>query len=335
MKRFAPIALVLGGWLLLIGTAAAQSTTGDGWPPQSALFNDALFLARAVPFLIALGIIVGIVEARRDARRGGDAILGERVRRHDASSVIAHWLNAIGLILGLITGALVLGWIDGGPELRAVFLIHYVGAALTIFAIFNHLTRHGISGGTGLIPKRFGVIRDLIGELFEYAGLFGPEGAVLRIPWPKAIRQPIAKYVKALLGYKPSRTGKYLATEQTLSYPLWAILIGAIVVTGLIKLMRYTYPISSTLVASATAIHDLATIGIAVMLVIHLLPLLLVPANWPLLLSMFRTTVPRRYAQHRHPAWYKELEARQQTEAAVEEAREGGVGRAASARAGD
>jgi cytochrome b subunit of formate dehydrogenase len=160
------------------------------------------------------------------------------------------------------------------------------------------------------------VIRYLIGELLEYAGLFGPRGAVLRISWPKAIRLPIARYVRALLGYKESEIGKYLATEKTLSYPPWAILIGLITVTGLIKVMRYVYPMPSAFIASVTALHDLTAIGIGLMLVIHLLPLLFVPANWPLLLSMFRTTVPRRYAEERHPAWYKELEARQKAPAA-------------------
>ncbi len=311
MKRFALALLVLLSWLFLIGTAGAQTDTINGWPPQGDLFKDAFFLARATPFIIALGVLAGLVQARAAARKGGDAIIGERVRRHDTSTIIAHWTNAVGFILSLITGAIVLRWIDYGSELRLVFIIHYFGATLMLFGIFNHLTRHGVSGGVGLIPKKLGVIRDLIGEMFEYIGLFGPEGAVLRIPWPKAIRQPIARYVRALLDYRPSRTGKYLATEQTLSYPLWAILTILIVGTGLIKVIRYVYPISGSIVATATAIHDLTTIAIAVMLLVHILPLLLVPANWPLLLSMFKRTVPRKYVEERHPAWYKDLKASQ------------------------
>lgn len=314
MKRFALTLLILLSWLALIGTASAQTPAGQGWPLQGALFNDAVFLAKVAPFIIALGVVAGIVQARAAARGGGDTIIGEQVRRHDTGTIIAHWTNALGLILGLVTGAVVLRWVDYPAELRLVFLIHYIGAALTLFAIFNHLTRHSISGGTGLVPRKFGVIRDLIGELLEYAGLFGPEGAVLRIPWPPGIRRPVARYTKALLGLKEPQTGKYLSTEQVLSYPFWAILIGLIVATGLIKLLRYIYPISSPVVASATAIHDLATIGIGVMLILHLLPLLLVPANWPLLRSMVRSTVPRKYVEERHPEWYRELSATQRQE---------------------
>jgi len=339
MKRFALGLFILLSWLFLIGAGSAQTTGDEGWPPQTALFNDSLFLARAVPFLIALGIVVGIVQARAAARGGGDAILGEQVRRHDTSTLIAHWMNAFGLIVGLVTGAMILRWTDRALEFRLVFILHYIGAALTLFAIFNHLTRHGVSGGAGLIPKRFGVIRELIGELLEYTGLFGPEGAALRIPWPKAIRQPIARYVRALLGYKPSEHGKYLATEQILSYPPWASLIGLIVVTGLIKVMRYIYPMPSAFIASVTAIHDLTAIAIGVMLIIHLLPLLLVPANWPLLLSMFRTTVTGKYAKERHPHWYRELQAKASpqtpAEAGEEASSERGASPAAAAPSGD
>ncbi len=231
---------------------------------------------------------------------------------------------------------MVLRWTGRPVELRLAFVLHYAGAALTLFAIFNHLIRHGVSGGTGLIPKRLSVIRDMIGELFEYIGVFGPQGAVLRIPWPKAIRQPIARYVRALLGYKPHEHGKYLATEQTLSYPPWSILIGLIVVTGLIKVLRYVYEIPSAVVATTTAIHDLTAIAIGVMLVIHLLPLLLVPANWPLLLSMFKTTVPRKYAEERHPLWYKQLQSsRKAQEMAGETTQERKMTQTAGAPSGD
>lgn len=312
MKRFAVATFILLSWLGLIGTAMAQTGSGEGWPPQTALFKDAIFLARLAPFIIALGIMVGIVQARRAIQRGGgDIVQGDRVQRHDLSTVIAHWSNAAGVILALASGAVVLRWVDYRPELRLVFIIHYVGAALMLFGIFNHLSRHGVSGGTGLIPKSFSVLRDLIGELFEYLGVFGPKEAVLRIPWPAGLRQPIARYVKALLGYKGSRTGKYLATEQTLSYPPWAILMAVIVVTGVIKLLKYLYALPGPVVTTATALHDLATIAIGVMLILHLLPLLLVPANWPLLLSMFKTTVPRKYVEERHPAWYAKLKVRE------------------------
>jgi cytochrome b subunit of formate dehydrogenase len=339
VKRFALALFILLSWLALIGAASAQTIGGEGWPEQTALFTDARFLARAAPFLIALGIIVGVVQARAAARGGGDAILGEQVRRHDLGTVLAHWMNAVGVFLCLVTGAMVLRWVGRGLELRLVFVIHYCGAALILFAIFNHLARHGVSGGTGLIPKGFSVIRDAIGELLEYAGLFGPEGAALRFPWPKALRQPIAKYVRALLGYKPYSSAKFLPTEQVLSYAPWALWLSLIVITGSIKVLKYVYALPGSLVATATAVHDIVALIIGVSIVIHVLPLLLVPANWPLLLSMFKTTVPRKYAQDRHPLWYRELQAKASSptpSATGEEAgSERGAGQVAGAPSGD
>lgn len=330
MKRFALALFVFLGWLVLIiflswlvliSATQVQLPSGEGWPSQTALFNDAFFLARAVPFLIALAIVVGIVQARAAAREGGDAIIGEQVRRHDTGTILAHWVNVVGVFLCLVTGAMVLRWVDRGAALRQVFIIHYFGAALILFAIFNHLTRHGVSGGAGLIPKKLSVIRDAVGELLEYAGLFGPEGAVLRISWPKFIRQPVAKYVRALLGYKPYSNDKFLPSEQVFSYAPWALWLSLIVITGLIKVLKYLYAIPGSLVATATAVHDVVAIIIGVSIIIHLLPLLLVPANWPLLLSMFKTTVPRKYVEERHPGWYKELQARRGAPEATSETR--------------
>jgi cytochrome b subunit of formate dehydrogenase len=319
VRRLPFLILIAAAWLALIG-AGTQIGGPDGWPPQSELFKDARTLALATPFLMALGMVIGIVQARRAAtRNGGDAILGDKVRRHDVSTVSAHWLNAVGAIIGLATGAMLLGWVGQMVEYRTIFILHYIGAAMMLYAIFNHWTRHGVSGGTGLIPKSLIVIRDLIGELLEYAGLFGPKGAVLNIPWPKAIRQPIARYVQALLGYKPHNSGKYLATEKILSYPPWTIIILTIVGTGLIKVARYVYPVPAQWVATATTIHDLATIALGVMLVIHLLPLLLIPANYRLLFSMFTGKVPLQYVKERHPQWYKAL-LRRMPQTAAEEA---------------
>ncbi len=314
MKRISMPLVVAGSWIFLIGASPGfRAAAQEGWPEQTALYNDTVFLARAVPFLIALAVLVGIYQARKSAVDGGDAIIGDRVRRHETGVMITHWMNAVGLILGLVSGAIVLRWVERPEAVRPIFVIHYLGASLTLFAIFNHLTRHGVSGGTGLIPKSFGVIRDLIGELLAYLGLFGPDEAVLKIPWPKVIRQPIARYTKALLGYDASETGKYLVTEKLISYPPWVILISLIVITGLIKSFRYVYPIPQNVLVWATGVHDLVAILIGVMLVFHLLPLLLVPANWPLLLSMFKSTVPLEYVKKRHPKWHAQLRARQQS----------------------
>ena len=307
MKRLGKLgfALVVGSWMT-IGVVAAQTLAQRNWAPESMLFNDALTFARLAPFIAAIGILVGIWQARNAARAGGDRIVGQSVVRHDRGTTVAHWVNATGSIVSLATGAIILGWVHWPAEIRVIFLLHFVGAALKLYAVPNHLTRHGVAGGFGLIPRSWAALRDTMTEMFEYAGVFGRGRAAFGIPWPKGFRQPIARYLRGL-GLKKPEGGKYLAAEQTLSYPVWGILTVVVVITGLIKTLRYVYPMPSAFIGATTMVHDLAAIGIAVMLVIHLAPLLLVPGNWPLLKSMFTTRVPVQYVKEHHPAWYQQL----------------------------
>lgn len=321
MKTGGLIAVIIFSWVYLDGGAFIQQLAASSdSPPQSTLFNDSLFLSRMVPFIIALGIVAGISQARASKKHGGDVegIIGDKVIRHDTGTTITHWMNAVGFIVGLVTGFMILSWVDTALDLRLIFILHYLAAGLTMFAIFNHLSRHGVTGGTGLIPKKLNDLSELFGELLEYSGLFGPEGAALRIKLPKAIQNSIGRYVKALINYQPSKTGKYLAAEKILSYPAWGVLTTSILVTGLIKTLRTVYSIPDSTVALATTIHDYTALAIGMMLVFHLLPLLTVPANYPLLMSIFRRTVPKDYAEERHPEWYKELKDKEKELEVVE-----------------
>lgn len=317
-KRGLLIALIIFSWIILIGAVSSQIAADSGSPLQSALFNDSLILARTAPFIIALGIIVGISQARASKKIGGDRIVGDKVVRHDLGTTIAHWMNALGLVIGLATGAMILSWVETSLDLRLIFIIHYLGASLIMFAVFNHITRHGITGGYGLIAKKVGVVWESFCELVEYSGLFGSKGAVLRLGWPKFIRNSVGRYVKVLINYHPQTTGKFLAAEKILSYPVWAVLVTSIIVTGLIKALRTVYSFPESIISLSTTIHDITAIAISVMLVFHLLPLLLIPANWPLLMSIFRRTVPKDYVEERHPAWYKQLTEKQKESEAVE-----------------
>ena len=48
-------------------------------------------------------------------------------------------------------------------------------------------------------------------------------------------------------------------------------------------------------------------IWVVVWLLIHIVPVLIIPANWPMLRSIFTGRVSRRYAEQRHPLWFAEL----------------------------
>lgn len=309
MRRIFTLISPIAFGLLFVtaSTVFAQGGTTEGFPPQTTLFNDAVLFARALPFFIALGIAFGVWQAKVSLRQPIYSPGSPVVTRHDLGTVIAHWVNASGFILGLGTGAIVLRWLQRPDEIRGIFLIHYAGAGLMVFAVSSHLAEHGVTGGRGLIPRSLKEVREGLGEIVEYSGIFGPSGAAFGINWPKSLRQALAEIFVAFGIKPPKRLDKYLSAEKSFSYVPWAIIVGVIVLTGLVKAFRYLYPIPAPFVAWMSFFHDLFT-GIAVvMFAIHLSAVLLVPRNWALLKSMFTTKIPLEYVKTRHPIWYEKL----------------------------
>ncbi len=299
----------VGALVVTLGTAFAQGGVPTGFPPETDLYGDAVLLARLLPLVAAAGIGFGIWQGRKSLRQPKSAPNWPYVIRHDFGTVVAHWTNGIGFILGMATGLIALRWLPRPDVMRGVFDIHYIGASLAVFGIAAHLTQNAVTGGMGLIPRSFKDLRDGLGEIVEYTGVFGPEGAVFGIKWPKFIRETFGETFAAFGLRPPRKMGKFLPVEKFFSYTPWAIIITGVVVTGLIKSFRYLYPIAPTFIAPVTMLHDLFAYAAVAMLVIHLSAILLVPRNWPLLISMLTTRVSRRHVQRWHPVWFKELTA--------------------------
>ncbi|MBI5029371.1 MAG: cytochrome b/b6 domain-containing protein [Chloroflexi bacterium] len=295
-----------------VETVWAQGGTSEGFPPQTFLFNDTLLLARALPFVVALAIGFGIWQGKVGLRQPKSSPNSRSVIRHDFGTVIAHWTNGIGFIIALITGLMVLRWLPRPDEMRIVFALHYVGVVLIMFGVVAHLTQNAITGGMGLVPRSLKDVGEGLSEIVEYSGIFGSHRAALGIKLPKAIRQTFAETATAF-GIKPTKKlGKFLPVERVFSYTPWAIIVAVVVITGLIKSLRYLYPIPASIIAPVTTVHDIFSYVAVGMLAIHLAALLLVPANWPLLISMFTTRVSRKHVQEHHPLWYKDLVAKEQ-----------------------
>jgi hypothetical protein len=163
-----------------------------------------------------------------------------------------------------------------------------------------------------LIPRRLNDVTEALGELTEYAGLYGPDGAAFRLNLPKGIRNTFAETFRSFGIRPPKQLGKYLPAEKVLSYLPWAIIIGTMVITGLIKSFRYLYPIPPTFIATVSTLHDLSAYASVIMLVIHLCAVLLIPRHWPLVVSMFTTRIPRQFVEKYHPLWFKDLVAKEQ-----------------------
>ncbi len=334
MKRFliAVIAALFGVSTIMIGSVFAQGgTAGEGFPPQSNLYNDAVLLARVLPLVAAFGIGFGIWRGKLGLRERKSAPTSTTVIRHDWGTVIAHWANALGFMTGMVTGLLmvrgfnlgstgsiILDWIPRADEARGLFAIHYLAAGLTIFGVASHLTQHGITGGFGLIPRSLKDLREGLGELLvEYTGIAGGGGAALGIKLPKGLRTPLAQTFAAFGLRTPKQLGKYLPAEKVFSYAPWAIIVTVIVITGIVKSFRYLYPIPPEFIATMTFLHDLSALAAIVMLGLHLAAVCLIPRNWPLLISMFTTRVPRQHVEQHHPIWFKQLVAQEQGESSA------------------
>ncbi len=308
MKRILRLVIpfTIGLILITATTVFAQGGT-EGYPPQTTLFNDAVLFARVLPLFLALGVGFGIWRAKTSLREPIYTPGASVVTRHDLGTVIAHWVNATGFITGMLTGAIVLRWLPRPDDMRLIFAIHYVAAGIVVFAVATHLAQHGITGGRGLIPRTWKDVSEGLGEIVAYTGIFGREEAAFGINLPKGFRKPFAELFVAF-GIKPAKQlDKFLPPEKAFSYVPWAIIIGVIVVTGLIKSLRYLYPIPTNFIGTMTVLHDLFSIISVGMLVVHLSAVLLVPRNWVLLKSMFTTRVPIDYVKGRHQIWYDKL----------------------------
>jgi cytochrome b subunit of formate dehydrogenase len=321
MKRITLISstLVFGAFVMFTSIAFAQGGVGGGFPPPSEFLSDAILLARAVPFVALFGIAFGVWQAKFNKRIPKSLPNSPSVIRHDFGSVVAHWTNGLGFIVGMLTGAIVLKWIQSPGDLRLIFQLHYVGSGLVVFGVVSHLAQHIVAGGFGLIPRSFRDIREGLAEVIEYSGVFGPAGAAFGIAIPKVIRQPIAEILISFGIQPPKRMNKYLPAEKVFSYMPWLIIVTVMVFTGLVKTFRYLYPISPEFVAQMTWWHDLFMSLSIFMLAIHIAAVTCAPRNWPLLVSMFTMKVSRKHVEKWHPDWFKQLTAAEQNSAQARE----------------
>ncbi|MCH7992293.1 MAG: hypothetical protein IIC35_07735 [Gemmatimonadetes bacterium] len=122
-------ALLLGA-ALLGGVAVFISILVDerarDWSSNARLGGSTLYalnvgFARLIPFLAGAGVALALLQRQRRVRErdaGGDS-----VRRHELTEVVTHWLNAIGIGIGLITAAWLLTWLGNPLSLEATYLL--------------------------------------------------------------------------------------------------------------------------------------------------------------------------------------------------------------------
>ncbi|HLZ71500.1 MAG TPA: cytochrome b/b6 domain-containing protein [Dehalococcoidia bacterium] len=271
----------------------------------SGLYRLDVAFARLAPFILAAGVCLALIVRGRGRRHV--LVVGTSLRRHEWSEVVTHWANAAGIGIGLITAAWLKRWIGRPFSLETTYLLHFIGAGLTLAAVAYHLTFELAGGGAGLVPRRLADVKNALAEVISYTGVYRGLRGAFGVQLPPVIRRPLQKPLRALK-LAPDPPGKYLATEKVLSYTIWTVLIAIIVLTGLVKSLHYVFAMPAGLRQAATFLHDGATLFILAFLCIHVAALVLVPRNWPLVGSMFTTRVPRAYAKHHLPGWEAEAE---------------------------
>lgn len=156
-------------------------------------------------------------------------------------------------------------------------IIHYVAAAVLIFAAFFHVVYHVMRKEYGLVPRR----GDVKESILIIKAMFGR-------------------------GEEPPQD-KYLA-EQRLAYAFIAFSFLLIIVTGMVKVAQNfaAVSLSATTMVWMTQLHNLGMVLIMFGIIAHLAAFI-IKANRPLVESMFTGKVDEAYAKERHPEWYGKL----------------------------
>ncbi len=298
------IVLVIGGaiWLFSAGLAAAS------WSSDRPLLPLSVDGSRAIILLAAGGVILGFLLAAtlrvRPTRVEGGSVV--RYSRYDR---LVHWGLALGYVLAFASGAWLLRWVglDSTVENRpTLYLVHFIGAGLIVLGAAVFVTRARLAGQQALFP-RWRDVSPAIARLFGYLGVYGQSG-VLGLRMGKGAQAGWQRALEAV-GIRPdAREGKFLSVEKVFSFTPLALLSFVVIVTGLIKSVRYFFAVPADVLAWATTLHGWSTWGALIVVGAHLAAIFLVPRNWGGLRAMIVGRMPFAAVRHEFPGWAEELE---------------------------
>ncbi|MBP1763261.1 MAG: prokaryotic cytochrome b561 family protein [Firmicutes bacterium] len=154
--------------------------------------------------------------------------------------------------------------------------LHYWGAIVLMTAVGWHIVFHSIRKERGLLPRS--------GDIHESYLI-----------------------IKAMMtGGKEPASDKYLA-EQRLAYAYIAFMVGLLIVTGVIKVIKNLgINLNDSLLFWSTQLHNLGSVLLLIGVIAHLAAFI-PSANRKLLPSIFHGKVDEEYVKHRHSIWYKRL----------------------------
>ena len=211
-----------------VAGAAILAQPASGTQPWSPELADNMALARSIPFALGLGVAVGLLRQGR---------------------AIGLWTFVLGLVLAIPTGSYEYlgGILDVHPPfpLHLVYRIHYIGAFLVLAAVAALAVSIWRSGDRSFLVPR--------GRWRAYL-----RGLAAELPAPLARR--IAGPLGIDMRSAPPARGRYSFYETVVSYPWWTISIVLITVTGIVKALRYLYPVPGPVLFWASTLHVAAMV---------------------------------------------------------------------------
>jgi cytochrome b subunit of formate dehydrogenase len=289
------LVLALGLVLLGVGIGVTYAEWASGGQPWGQLLGDNFFFARTLPFTIGLGIVVGYWRASGwrwipDRRESDGAI-----RRFAPGTVLLHAVAGVALVALIATGGwqYLKGLLDAETPIYmgTVYRIHYLAASVLILVCVAFVTDWWLRGERSLTVAKGQWIRNLRGLAHE-------------------LPRPVGTTLGYMLGLDLRRaappTEQFTYYERAFSFPTWTITIGLIILTGVIKAMRYIYPIPGDLLYWISAIHVGSGVLLGMKLLDHL-RYVLAPSRWPLMASMANGWISEAYVRQFHPGWYTRL----------------------------
>lgn len=224
------------GWLIagvaVVVTAAAGATilgqAGAGTQPWSAELSDNVLLAKSIPFALGLGVAVGMLAFGR---------------------ALGLWAFVIGLVLGVPTGSYEYlgGLLDVHPPfpLYVVYRVHYVGALVLLLGVAAIITSVWRSDDRSFLVPKGEWRRSLRGVAAEL---------------PARLVRPFLGILGIDMRTAPPPRGRYSFYELVVSFPWWGFAIALITITGIVKALRYLYPVPGPVLFWASTLHVAAMV---------------------------------------------------------------------------
>lgn len=303
--------VVAGLALTAFGLVTVLGQASSGAQPWSEALSDNFVFIKTLPFVLGFGVAAGLLMART---YGPKVRSDGAIRRWSPGTVFGHAVLTLGFVLALPTGMWqYLGGILDVSLPIPIYLfyrVHYVGAAIVLFAVAAFMSYLWMTGDRSLLVPRGQWGRHLLGLAYEL---------------PPRIRAPYARLLRVDLSQPRPPTGQFTFYEKVVEFPSWSVLLALITITGLIKAARYLLPVPGLVLFLASTLHVTAMVGIVIKLLDHLRYTF---PRWPLVTAMTTTWVNERYARLRHAGWQQVAPDSSSTR------RHGGSERSGSAAAG-